>query len=190
MIVDGLPGEAAQVVELRARTPAGTPPRSGRSALAVRGAQAENAACPIGSVHGGSSMNTRLLAKFLVSTAGAIALSGSGVLVATSAAPAAAAAAGCAGKAYVINFEDGTVSVIETATGKVSDTIAVGTHPVDVAITPDGKHAYVTNYGARTVDGAVSVIDTTTGKVSDTITVGADPFAVAICPARTARTRP
>ena len=48
---------------------------------------------------------------------------------------------------YVTNNIDGTVSVITTATGKVSAPITVGDGPVVVAITPDGKHAYVTNYG-------------------------------------------
>ena len=37
-----------------------------------------------------------------------------------------------------------------------------------MAITPDGKHAYVTNYD----DGTVSVITTATGAVSAPITVG------------------
>ena len=55
-----------------------------------------------------------------------VALSGSGVLVATSAAPGAAAAGGCAGTAYVTNEHDGTVSVITTATGAVSAPITVG----------------------------------------------------------------
>ena len=49
-----------------------------------------------------------------------VALSGLGILVATSAKPGAAAAAGCAGTAYVTNEEGGTVSVITTATGVVS----------------------------------------------------------------------
>ena len=48
-----------------------------------------------------------------------------------------------------------------------------------MAITPDGKHAYVTN----AVDGTVSVITTATGAVSAPITVGNDPIKVAICPA-------
>ena len=78
-----------------------------------------------------------------------VALSGLGVLFATSAAPGAAAAGGCAGKAYVTNEQAGTVSVITTATGAVSATITVGKGPAGVAITPDGKHAYVTDY----VDG-------------------------------------
>ena len=50
-----------------------------------------------------------------------------------------------------------------------------------MAITPDGKHAYVTNY----VDGqgdTVSVITTATGAVSAPITVGKGPVGVAITP--------
>ena len=43
------------------------------------------------------------------------------------------------------NQGDGTVSVITTATGAVSAPITVGSRPVAVAITPDGKHAYVAN---------------------------------------------
>ena len=69
-------------------------------------------------------------------------------VVAASSAPAGAAASrcrGCAGKAYVTNNVDGTVSVITTATGAVSAPITVGKAPTGVAITPDGKHAYVTN---------------------------------------------
>ena len=38
-----------------------------------------------------------------------------------------------------------TVSVIDTATGAVSEAIAVGTRPGIVGITPDGKHVYVLN---------------------------------------------
>ena len=63
-----------------------------------------------------------------------IALSGSGVLAATSASAGAAAAGstpagGCAGKAYVPNNIDGTVSVITTATGAASAPIPVGKAP-------------------------------------------------------------
>ena len=48
-----------------------------------------------------------------------------------------------------------------------------------MAITPDGKHAYVTNDSA---DGTVSVITTATGAVSAPITVGTLPDGVAITP--------
>ena len=66
------------------------------------------------------------------------------------------------------------MSVITTATGAVSAPITVGKGPVEVAITPDGKHAYVANSG----DGTVSVITTATGAVSATITVGTSRGAV------------
>jgi len=48
------------------------------------------------------------------------------------------------------------VSVIDTATATVSATIPVGGESSEVAITPDGSHAYVTNGNA----GTVSVIPT------------------------------
>ena len=47
-----------------------------------------------------------------------------------------------------------------------------------MAITPDGKHAYVTN----NADGTVSVITTATSAVSAPITVGNAPTAVAVTP--------
>ena len=65
-----------------------------------------------------------------------------------------------------------------SATGAVSAPITVGKVPDGVEITPDGKQAYVTNYG----DHTVSVITTATGKVAATIAVGSAPPEVAICP--------
>ena len=58
--------------------------------------------------------------------------------------------------------------MITTATGAVSAPITVGNGPHGVAITPDGKHVYVTNSS----EGTVSVITTATGAVSAPITVG------------------
>ncbi|MFD1272958.1 YncE family protein [Streptomyces kaempferi] len=68
--------------------------------------------------------------------------------------------------------------MIDTATNTVTDTITVGATPFNVAVTPDGAHAYVTNFGSTTV----SVIDTATNTVTDTITVGTSPVGVAITP--------
>ncbi len=109
-----------------------------------------------------------------------VALSGSGILVATSATPGAAAAGGCAGTAYVTNYA-GRHGVGDHH----GDGCGVGPHHRQqgsgcgvVAITPDGKHAYVTNL----VDGTVSVITTATGAVSAPITVGKGPIGVAITP--------
>ena len=70
------------------------------------------------------------------------------------------------------NNADGTVSVITTATGAVAAPITVGNAPTGMAITPDGKHAYVAN----NADGTVSVITTATGGMSAPITVGSRPM--------------
>jgi YVTN family beta-propeller protein len=80
--------------------------------------------------------------------------------------------------AYVVNFNDGTVSVINVAGGEVTDTISVGNRPFRVAFTPDGTIAYVTNSGSDTV----SVIDVLNGMVITTIPVGDSPGGVAFTP--------
>ena len=60
----------------------------------------------------------------------------------------------------------------------VADTITVGSVPVTVAFSPNGKKAYVTNIE----DDTVSVIRVATGDVTDTIPVGDDPYSVAFSP--------
>ena len=60
------------------------------------------------------------------------------------------------------------MSVINTATNKVTRTIAVGDSPGSVVVLPDGSAAYVANWA----DDTVSVINTRTGKVTETIPVG------------------
>ena len=44
-------------------------------------------------------------------------------------------------RAYVTNYVDNTVSVIDTATNTVVATIPVGIQPLGVAVTPDGTRA-------------------------------------------------
>ena len=80
--------------------------------------------------------------------------------------------------AYVTNGD--TVSVIDTATNTVVATIQlpVGTGPLCVAVTPDGKHAYVTNLFSK----SVSVIDTASNTVVATVPVGIRPFGVSVTP--------
>ncbi len=80
---------------------------------------------------------------------------------------------------YVANFGSGTVTPIDTANNTALASIAVGRGPFAVAITPDGKYAYVTDK----LDGTVSVIDTSTNtNTGTTIKVGNLPFGIAMCP--------
>ncbi len=60
----------------------------------------------------------------------------------------------------------------------VSDTIPVGSTPVDVALNASGTHAYVANYGSN----SVSVIDTAGTAVSTTISGVSTPLSIAISP--------
>jgi YVTN family beta-propeller protein len=75
----------------------------------------------------------------------------------------------------------GTVSVIDTATDTVTDTIEVGVYPYGVTVNPAGTSVYVTNNG----DDTVSVIDTATKTVTATVNVGLHPLGVAVNPSGT-----
>ncbi|GAA2789902.1 YncE family protein [Kitasatospora sp. CM 4170] len=98
-------------------------------------------------------------------------------------------------RAYVVGVDNkakqGKVSVINTTTGKVTKTIPIGDAlptngsgryflPSEVALTPDGKSAYVVgSYGHGTAQGTVFAINTATDAVTP-ITVGAgDTMGVA-----------
>ena len=67
---------------------------------------------------------------------------------------------------------------IDIATNTADTPITVGNDPVAIAITPDGKTAYVAN----DISGSVTPIDTATNTAGTPIPVGGDPVAVAITP--------
>ena len=88
---------------------------------------------------------------------------------------------------YVVNRGSGTVSVIDAVTNKAIDlnpattttidAIKVGSAPQQIAISPDGTRAYVTNYSSN----SVSVINTATNAVDGTaISVPSTPIGVAL----------
>ncbi len=91
-------------------------------------------------------------------------------------------------KVYVANTGSGTVSVINTssdalvdvnpATWWAVDSIAVGSSPTGLAVSPDGTRLYVANKGS----GTVSVINTANYGVTKTITAGTQPTSVAVSP--------
>ncbi len=81
-------------------------------------------------------------------------------------------------KAYVGNFKDSTVSVIDTAAGSVITTVPVAAGPDGIVVTRDGRAAYVSGSGAS----GVSVIDTATDRVAQTLEVGKGPQGLALTP--------
>jgi len=70
------------------------------------------------------------------------------------------------------------VSVIDTATNTVTATVAIGASPYGVAVSPDGSHAFVTDYSEHTV----FVINTATNAFAGVINVGGTPYEVAFSP--------
>lgn len=81
-------------------------------------------------------------------------------------------------KAYVGNFKDSTVSVIDTASGAVIGTVPVSAGPHGMSASPDGNTVYVAGDESSTV----SVIDTATDRVTYTIDVGKTPHGLAMQP--------
>ena len=77
---------------------------------------------------------------------------------------------------YVSNGGDASVSVIDTATNKVTATIAVGKRPWGLALTPDGKKLYVANGRSD----SISVIDTEKNVKLRDIPVGQMPWGVVV----------
>jgi YVTN family beta-propeller protein len=59
----------------------------------------------------------------------------------------------------VLNKEEATLAIVDPANGKVAARIPVGESPHEVAVSGDGKFAFVANYGSRTPGSTISVID-------------------------------
>ena len=83
-----------------------------------------------------------------------------------------------ASKAYVANFKDNTVSVIDTENRNVIATIPVAAGPHGMAISRDGATVYVSGDGSSSID----IIDTAVDKVVKTINVGKAPNGIALTP--------
>jgi len=57
----------------------------------------------------------------------------------------------------VLNKVEGTLAIVDPATGKVTGSISTGQGPHEVVV--DRRIAYVTNYGSRTPGNSLSIID-------------------------------
>jgi YVTN family beta-propeller protein len=78
--------------------------------------------------------------------------------------------------AYVANMLGHSISVIDTESEEVVDTISMKENPYEIAITPDGKEAYVG------VISGVSIIDTKSKATIATVPLKESPHAIAITP--------
>lgn len=64
----------------------------------------------------------------------------------------------------VLNKEDATLVTVDPASGKILGTVPTGEGPHEVAVSADGRLAFVGNYGAQTPGSTISVIDLTAMK--------------------------
>lgn len=79
---------------------------------------------------------------------------------------------------WVAHRQDGTLSIIDTATDKVKETLKVGQSPIRVKFTPDGKRVLVSDPQT----GDVIVLDAETRKEVKRIQVGGGPVGMVITP--------
>jgi len=70
------------------------------------------------------------------------------------------------------------VTPIDVATSTAGQAIRVGREPAGIAVTPDGKTAYVANAGSDTV----TPISTATGQAGSPIKVGMLPLTITVAP--------
>jgi YVTN family beta-propeller protein len=79
-------------------------------------------------------------------------------------------------KLYVSNGRAGTISVIDTHTYELLNTIKVGTRPWGIAVSPDGKWLYSANGPSNDV----SVVDLSANKEIARVKAGSSPWSVTI----------
>jgi YVTN family beta-propeller protein len=81
-------------------------------------------------------------------------------------------------KVYVSNGRAGTVSVLDSHSYALLDTIKVGTRPWGLVISPDGKYMYAANGPSNDV----SVVDLQTDKEITRIQAGQSPWGIVVVP--------
>jgi YVTN family beta-propeller protein len=77
---------------------------------------------------------------------------------------------------YVSNGRAGTISVFDSHSYELLDTIKVGTRPWGIGVSPDGKFLFTANGPSNDV----SVVDLQTNKEVSRIKAGASPWGIAI----------
>ncbi|MDQ6666129.1 MAG: YncE family protein [Acidobacteriota bacterium] len=64
----------------------------------------------------------------------------------------------------VLNKEEGSLAIVDPSSGKIAGRVPTGESPHEVAVSADGKLAFVGNYGSRTPGSTITVIDIATRK--------------------------
>jgi YVTN family beta-propeller protein len=82
-------------------------------------------------------------------------------------------------RVYVSNGRAGTISVIDTHSYALVDTIKVGTRPWGLALSPDGKYLYSANGPSNDI----SVVDLGSDKEIARVKAGDSPWGIAVVPA-------
>jgi YVTN family beta-propeller protein len=106
------------------------------------------------------------------------AATGDATPIAVGIAPAQIALSQDGARAFVINRGSNSVSVIDTQSDAVIDTIVLADRPTSVAVTPDGERVYVMG-----VSGVVEVFGTSTKERLASLFVGGSSGRLAIAPA-------
>lgn len=97
------------------------------------------------------------------------------------------------GKAYVCNtnavyegqtttYGQGTVSVLDTATDSVIETVEVGTNPTEVTTDGNGNVLVVCTGNYADIMGELYIIDSSSDTVADTIQLDTTPGKIAVAP--------
>jgi len=85
----------------------------------------------------------------------------------------------------VVNKSAGTVSLVDPATRRAVATIPTGFAPHEVAVSPDGRVAYVSDYGTGARPGnTVTVIDLAARRATGTVDLGTHtrPHGITVAP--------
>src|SRR5512141_3244453 len=83
-----------------------------------------------------------------------------------------------AGEIIVCNLESDSISLIETRTDEVGNSLEIGQHPSRGVVTLDNSRLYVSNYGSN----SIAVYDIDIGRRIATLNVGSRPDGLALTP--------
>ncbi|MBI1818454.1 MAG: YncE family protein [Deltaproteobacteria bacterium] len=83
--------------------------------------------------------------------------------------------------AYVVNGANQAMAVVDTVTPDTAS-LMMDMQPVDVAVAPDGRTAYVAGCKNFCATGTVEVLDTTSRLVTTSFAVGPKPYRIVLSP--------